>query len=484
MKKVIALTCALALAAGSAMAVSGAGTRALEAQFMGITLKVDGNAVVPKDVNGETVEPFAVDGTVYLPVRAVGEALGKDVSWDGGTNTVSVDAPAPLVEDARQLISFIEGCHPAFALGKVPEGYEAAKEELLTTAASPQATTADLAWAAKAYTASLKDGHTNLDIFDGNPQAALALNWAADGDTLYLLDEKGALTGETVTEIAGLSVAEVFAMVDKYVASENEAARDVNHAQWAGLLPLLAPELGGNYADAEVKVSNGESQRTMRVPFAYPEDSGAPEAVITSEQMGDVFYIDMNQCVLDESTSAVAESLAAAVKAGTDKVIIDVRGNGGGNSAACELLLNAMGMEAPYYGGYLRYSPLAKLQRGYEYGEGHEMAEPDLTPAKANPDIKLVVLTDEWTYSSATMLGVFVRDGKLGTLIGRPSANSPCSYGDILSFALGNTSMRGTVSHKQFLRPDAEADPAILTPDVLTGVGEDALEVALEMLNQ
>ena len=33
-------------------------------------------------------KPFIYDGTTYLPVRAVGEAIGKEVSWDGNTNTV------------------------------------------------------------------------------------------------------------------------------------------------------------------------------------------------------------------------------------------------------------------------------------------------------------------------------------------------------------------------------------------------------------
>lgn len=33
-------------------------------------------------------EPFIHNGTTYLPVRAVGEAVGKEVAWDGASNTV------------------------------------------------------------------------------------------------------------------------------------------------------------------------------------------------------------------------------------------------------------------------------------------------------------------------------------------------------------------------------------------------------------
>lgn len=62
----------------------------LNAVYRDIKLVVDGNATTPKDANGNVVEPFIVDGTTYLPVRAVAEALGKEVSWDAGTSTVYI----------------------------------------------------------------------------------------------------------------------------------------------------------------------------------------------------------------------------------------------------------------------------------------------------------------------------------------------------------------------------------------------------------
>ena len=38
----------------------------------------------------EKQEPFIYNGTTYLPVRAVGEVFGKNVSWDGNTKTVYI----------------------------------------------------------------------------------------------------------------------------------------------------------------------------------------------------------------------------------------------------------------------------------------------------------------------------------------------------------------------------------------------------------
>jgi len=42
-------------------------------------------------------EPFIHEGRTYLPVRAVAEALGVDVQWDGSTNTVYIGALPPAV---------------------------------------------------------------------------------------------------------------------------------------------------------------------------------------------------------------------------------------------------------------------------------------------------------------------------------------------------------------------------------------------------
>jgi hypothetical protein len=56
--------------------------------FRNILLEVNGEIITPTDVVGTVVEPFIIDGTTYLPVRAVAGALGFEVDWDDPTNTV------------------------------------------------------------------------------------------------------------------------------------------------------------------------------------------------------------------------------------------------------------------------------------------------------------------------------------------------------------------------------------------------------------
>lgn len=91
----------MALVMGLAIpALAAVGGKTLDVAYMDIKLVVDGAPITPTDVNGNIVEPFAYQGTTYLPVRAVGEALGKEVTWDGNTNTVYVgEVPAGAIKN-------------------------------------------------------------------------------------------------------------------------------------------------------------------------------------------------------------------------------------------------------------------------------------------------------------------------------------------------------------------------------------------------
>jgi hypothetical protein len=104
---------------GSAMAATG--SKMAELVYKNIKIVLNGEELSPKDANGDTVEPFIIGGTTYLPVRAVSEVLGLDVSWDGKTNTVSLTDPnfkmieTPVFEGEEYELKpggvFVKGCY-------------------------------------------------------------------------------------------------------------------------------------------------------------------------------------------------------------------------------------------------------------------------------------------------------------------------------------------------------------------------------------
>ena len=71
---------------------SGKGRQSVEVTtvYNDIKIVVNGNEITPKDANGNIVEPFIIDGTTYLPVRALANALGEEVSWEQSTSTVYI----------------------------------------------------------------------------------------------------------------------------------------------------------------------------------------------------------------------------------------------------------------------------------------------------------------------------------------------------------------------------------------------------------
>jgi hypothetical protein len=78
----------------------------------GIKLFVDGTLVVPTDTDGKTIEPFIYDGTTYLPLRALSNALTnnqKQVKWDGATSSIYVgQAPVAAQTNIAELTPFYQ----------------------------------------------------------------------------------------------------------------------------------------------------------------------------------------------------------------------------------------------------------------------------------------------------------------------------------------------------------------------------------------
>ena len=92
-KKLISILAVLAIFTSGALAATAAQT--ITAQLRpDMQVVVDGTLQTFTDANGKTVYPIVYNGTTYLPLRSIGNLMGKNVGWDGATQTVTLSSGA------------------------------------------------------------------------------------------------------------------------------------------------------------------------------------------------------------------------------------------------------------------------------------------------------------------------------------------------------------------------------------------------------
>lgn len=107
-KKSVSVVALAALLTVGAAAASSAVRQKITAELRpDITLKVNGEVQELKKGDGEELYAITYNGTTYLPVRAVGEAVGMEVRWDSKSQTVSLtgESRKPAVSEDDGYIS-------------------------------------------------------------------------------------------------------------------------------------------------------------------------------------------------------------------------------------------------------------------------------------------------------------------------------------------------------------------------------------------
>jgi len=142
-----------------------------------------------------------------------------------------------------------------------------------------------------------------------------------------------------------------------------------------------------------------------------------------------------------------------------NKLVVDVRYNGGGNSSLCNELLSRLKSSITSTRTEVRPSQLAidnyKAQGIdpsflYNSTSNHNVWQSKVPPF----DGKVIWIQGQRTFSSAGLLITIAVDNNIGTVIGEPASYSPTHYGYIIQWNLPNTNIQGCISHVYFIRPD------------------------------
>lgn len=181
---------------------------------------------------------------------------------------------------------------------------------------------------------------------------------------------------------------------------------------------------------------------------------------------------------LDEMARAMAVQKAR-------KLVIDMRYNGGGNSALGDVLLEFLGVslrDIRPFRSYIRVSDFLqtcypalfirdkrKLMKG-ELAEQHEVMN-DFSDNMPKPSSRfqgeVTFIQGQNTFSSANYLLTLIKDNALFPIIGTPTSQKPTCFGDVLCVELPYTQTQGYISHSYFVRPDERNQETDLSPDSL-----------------
>jgi hypothetical protein len=443
-------------------------------------------------------------GVVLIKYRNRGKLLWKTspLSNDVCLDHIKTSKFSGYAADALFMVKIIEQTHPIFITdGYLPDDYVAKRDRFLSYSQN-EISKKDFIFATLEYVTTLKDGHMSgstlfmTPLPDMFPETLLDVSWVVQHGRLLIKKCSGSSTILEVIEIGGVPTQEIFKTIDKYIFTENEFDREKLYAlysRFSDFIELAGGQITNNHTQIKIK-SNGnvivENMALNHLELAdkYYVFYSKPSYTIRHEMKGDVFYIDLRWFFEDKAISETERCIQQAVKDGTRKFIVDLRGNIGGNSLIGMRLLKAMGITPPSHGCIRRFSKLFVrrtpiLQRLSVWLISLFAHGSIATPITAinSHGVFVTVLTDIHTYSSATMMAGWIQDSDLGNIVGTPSSNSPSAFGNSLTFKLPYSKVSARVSFDRFLRPDTNADQSTLWPDIVVDP-DKALDAALEHL--
>lgn len=360
------------------------------------------------------------------------------------------------------------------------------------------------------YVAKFHEGHTQVELFIGEKKYlyskwkifpfSVKLNEPGDAIvTENLSNDSDIVPGTIITEINGIAVNKIRDSLMQYLSFERDIMKKISIDAFFRLYLTFVYKFHNEFT-LTCKESNSptlkykkvdgvlgdtiisrltKTVKTVPVNYSY-KSLGNGIGLIDFRSFAD---IDAFQMFLDTTFKQIK---AESVK----DLIIDIRGNGGGNSELGDSLLTyitgkpftqcsrmELKLSNQIYEQYKSMAPwYLKIAMffGYNFSDADSIsggiAYINNVPQKPAYNQLLFsgntyVLINGGTFSSATMFASTIKDCKLGTLIGEETGGLATITGDIYTFELPITKLKCGVSHKRFVRPSGEVDGKGVLPD-------------------
>ncbi|MGI6571550.1 MAG: S41 family peptidase [Caldicoprobacterales bacterium] len=382
-------------------------------------------------------------------------------------------------EDLKFIVDRLRERHPACISG-LPEAVQIAYEqEYAELSESTELTALSLWQSASRVLAYLGDAHTTVRAYyEDTKSLPLLFSWEGQ----RLICSGGEYDGYTVKKISGVSVDRLYQRFQDQYSYELDAwarhsfASRINRSDYLAFVGISAER------EVEISLERQNNGRVINKAFTLEENTTTlpvetePFYDYSIDKESGIGIFTLRQCIYDKTyKTALKNFFTSVLDGGVHSVILDLRGNSGGNSLVANEFIRYLPVESYEVGSSnVRFGPVIwkNQTRQLKNQQAEYMFSGDV-----------YVLTGTDSFSAAMDFATLLSDNGLCTVVGEIPGNMPSSYGDILYFQTPNARLAFTVSYKYFIRPDATKSDLPLLPD-LQVPARDAMEETLRLIHK
>jgi len=422
--------------------------------------------------------------------------------------SVSKFSGADLIADFNYLIKTLEEVHPDLYANadkaKMQEQYKQVRNSL-----KDEMTLIEFYRVIGRLVPLFKDGHTNLNygsLLNVKDSVYLPSTLANSGEDVIISHDitKTFEVNDVVISINEVPIIDIITKLKEYISAEKEVFLiEVLITYFSYLLSIIT-DIAPPYKMV-VKHKGKFLERMLRGATISEIMALKQIPLFNMNSKVKSFEIKDNYGLLtigsfgyhgkegEEFIKFIEDVFAKLKSKVINKLIIDVRNNGGGNSEmakhiACHLTEKPVysfhkilwkssqqmrdfvqdDVENKTHGYYNKndFKMLTSVKLGECY---HWDCRENANPVKPKNRYrgKVYVLSNNMTFSTTTDFLAMVRDFDLGIIIGTESGGLPNCFGDSYGFNLPHTNLRTSVSHKFFIRPSGNEKDNDITPDII-----------------
>ncbi|MGI6140316.1 MAG: S41 family peptidase [Caldicoprobacterales bacterium] len=382
-------------------------------------------------------------------------------------------------EDLKYIIDRLRERHPACISGLPAAVQKAYGQEYAELSESTEVTVLSLWQSASRVLACLDDAHTTVRAYYENTKT-LPLLFSWEGQRLIC--SGGEYDGYTANKIGGVSVDQLYERFQEQYSYELDAwtrhafATRINRSDYLAFVGIDTGQ------EVEISLGRQSDESLINKAFTLQENETAisvgtePFYDFSIDRASGIGIFTLRQCIYDKTYKTALNNFFKSVRdEGVYNVIVDLRGNSGGNSLVADEFIRYLPVEDYKLGSSnVRFGPF--IWKNQPRQQKNQQAE-----YVFSGDVYVLTGTD--SFSAAMDFATLLSDNGLCTVVGEIPGNMPSSYGDILYFQTPNALLAFTVSYKYFIRPDATKSDLPLLPD-LQVPARDAMEETLRLIHR